>query len=184
MVNGGSSGGLTPSALAFVDHWRALRNGKPVPTSQDFLDQVDPEFQPFVSFNDVEQSGRNVVALFGTGLVDLWKVDLTGKQVNEFVDNERADRLTVDMLRCAEKPCGIWEVSTFRTTSGRVIGWEMISLPLVLDDPDRIRIARYHNVLEPTEKDELIQDILNFQQKEWVDLGFGEPDAKPLMKTP
>lgn len=183
MVGDTTSSGLSEKAQAFVSHWHSLRSGDDVPTSQRFLDQADPETQPFVSFNDVEPSGRNVVALFGTALVDLWKVDLTGKEVLEFIDADQATRLTTDMLLCAEVPCGIWEVSTFRTTTGRVIGWEMVSLPLSLASSDRIRIARYHNILEPTQKNELIRDILHFQKKEWVDLGAGIPASAPLMKA-
>lgn len=183
MVDNTSSGGLSEKVQAFVDHRQSLRSGDDVPTSQAFLDHADPVRQPYVSFNDLEPSGRNVVSLFGTGLVDLWKVDLTGKEVLDFIDTDQARRLTTDMLLCAEQPCGIWEVSTFRTTSGRVIGWEMVSLPLSLEGSDRIRIARYHNILEPTQKGELISDILHFQKKEWIDVGAGVPASDPLMKA-
>ena len=52
-----------------------------------------------------------------------------------------------------------------------------------MGDPDRKRIARYCNIQEPTQKGELIQDILYFEQKEWVDIGAGLPAAAPLMKA-
>ncbi len=183
MVEIKTQGEISEKATAFVGHWLSLRIGEDIPTSEDFLDNVDPVSQPFVSFNDVTTDNHNTVVLFGTGLVDLWKVDLTGKEVREFIDEDQANRLTTDMLKCAFKPCGIWEVSTLRTTSGRVVGWEMVTLPINLGEPNRFRIARYHNMLEPTEKGERIQDILHFQRKEWVDVGAGLPADAPLMKA-
>lgn len=176
-------GDISEPALRFVEHWQSIRGDGNIPTSTDFLDNVEPSTQPFVSLNDVTTKSHNRVILFGTGLVDLWKVDLTGKEVQEFIDEDQANRLTTDMLKCAETPCGIWEVSTLRTTTGRTIGWEMVTLPLDLGEPDRYRIARYHHILEPTKKDELIQDILHFQQKEWIDVGAGLPADAPLMKV-
>jgi hypothetical protein len=160
-----------------------LRGGSSVPTSQAFLDNVDPQTQPYMSFNDIEASGRNVVALFGPALVELWRVDLTGKERHDFIDDDQANRLTIDMQHCADQPCRIWEVSTLRTTSGRVIAWEMVTLPLSLDGPSRSRIARYHNILELTDLGELIQDILHFQRKDWIDVGAGVPTSKPLIRA-
>ena len=116
-------------------------------------------------------------------MVELWKVDLTGKEVHEFISDEQAHRLTTDLLCCANTPCGIWEVSSFRTTTGRIVLWELTTLPLDMGDPDRKRIARYCNIQEPTQKGELIQDILYFEQKEWVYIGAGLPAAAPLMKA-
>lgn len=174
---------VSEPASAFVAHWQSIRVGEKLPTSVDFLDNVDPLTQPFVSLNDVTTESQNRVVLFGTGLVDLWKVDLTGKEVHEFIDPDQANRLTTDMLKCAANPCGIWEVSTLRTTTGRIVGWEMVTLPLDLGEPNRYRIVRYHNVLEPTEKGERIQDILHFQKKEWIDVGAGIPADAPLMKA-
>lgn len=181
-------GDIVPKApseivLAFVAHWQSLRAGESVPTSQSFLDNVKPEFQPYVTFNDLSADGANEVALMGTALVELWKVNLTGKKVSEFIDEDQANRLTTDFLLCANQPCGIWEVSTFRTTAGRVIGWEMVTLPLSLQKSDQHRLVRYHHILEPTTKGELIADILHFQKKQWIDTGAGVPKETPLVKA-
>lgn len=183
MVESTIPGEVSDLAAAFVRHWQSLRVDDRLPLSKDFLDRVDPVSQPYVSFNDLESTGKNTVVLFGTGLVELWKVDLTGKEVGEFIDQDQEARLTTDMLKCAEHPCGIWEVSTMRTTNGRIVGWEIVTLPLDLGEPNRNRIVRYHNILESTERGELIQDILYFQSKEWIDVGNGIPSETPLKKA-
>jgi len=174
---------ISANASAFVTHWQDLREGEAVPTSQAFLDNVQPALQPLISLNDVDENGQNQVVLFGTELVEVWQSDLTGKNVTEFISAEQARRLTTDLVICAKTPCGIWEVSTLKTTTGRTIAWEMVTLPVGLDDPKRHRIARYHNILEPTDKNELVADIMYFQQKEWLDIGSGIPDTAPLMKA-
>lgn len=175
--------GLSAQAQSFVDHWQKLRQGDALPTSQSFLDNVEPALQPLVSLNDVDETGRNLVVLFGTELVELWQSDLTGKNVTEFITPEQAYRLTTDLVLCAKTPCGIWEISTLKTTTDRTISWEMVTLPIGLDDPKRYRIARYHNILEPTTKGELVADIMHFQRKEWFDVGSGVPADAPLMKS-
>lgn len=172
--------GPSESAAAFLSHWQSLRMGDDLPTSESFLDNVRPEFQPYVSLNDVSDDRQNKVVLFGTALVELWKVDLTGKKVEEFLDADQMERLTTDLLHCAHQPCGIWEISTLRTTTNRIIGWEMVTLPLAVNDPGRHRIVRYHNMAEPAQKGELVTDILHFQKKEWLDTGAGVPAQAPL----
>lgn len=179
----GQPDGLSENALVFFNHWQSLRDGDALPTSQSFLDNAQPALQPLISLNDVDDQGNNMVVLFGTELVDLWQSDLTGKNVSEFITPEQAHRLTTDLVICAQTPCGIWEVSTLKTTTGRRIAWEMVTLPIGLGDPNRFRIARYHNILEPTKKGELVADILHFQQKEWFDIGSGIPQTMPLMRS-
>lgn len=173
---------ISAETSAFVDHWQSLRQGGALPTSQAFLDNVQPALQPLISLNDVDENGQNQVVLFGTELVEVWQSDLTGKNVAEFITPDQAKRLTTDLVICAKTPCGIWEISTLKTTTGRTIAWEMVTLPIELNDPKRYRIARYHNILEPTAKGELVADIMHFQQKRWLDIGSGVPDADPLMK--
>lgn len=174
---------VSAEASIFVNHWESLRQGEGIPTSQAFLDKAEPSLQPLISLNDVDDRGGNVVVLFGTELVDLWQTDLTGKNVSEFITPEQAHRLTTDLILCAQTPCGIWEVSTLRTTTGRVLAWEMVTLPLELDDSSRFRIARYHNILEPTAEGELVADIMHFQKKQWLNVGAGVPDSEPLVVT-
>jgi hypothetical protein len=175
---------LSKNGQGYVNHWQSLREGSELPTPQAFLDRADPAFQPLISLNDVDPaSGANKVVLFGTALVDLWQVDLTGKDVHDFLTDDQADRLTTDLIHCALTPCGIWELSTLRTTSGRKICWEMVTLPLKANGKGVHRIARYHNILDQPRDGEQIRDILHFQRKEWFDFGHGVPDAAPQMRA-
>jgi hypothetical protein len=176
---------MSDKGQRFVDHWQSLREGDALPTSQAFLDRAEPALQPLISLNDVDPAaGTNKVALFGTALVDLWKVDLTGKDVHQFLAADQVQRLNTDLFHCALTPCGIWEISTLRTTTGRIICWEMVTLPLSLNGKGSSRIARYHNILDRPETGELIQDILHFQKKkEWLDVGHGVPAAAPQLKA-
>lgn len=175
---------MSEKGQSFVDHWQSLRDGSELPTSEAFLDNADPALQPLISLNDVDpKAGTNKVALFGTALVDLWKVDLTGREVQQFLAPDQAERLTTDLFHCTLKPCGIWEISSLRTTSGRVICWEMVTLPLKQNAKGISRIARYYNILDRPQSGELIEDILHFYKKEWLDTGSGVPDEAPRLKA-
>ncbi len=184
MSESGTPAAISAKGQSFVDHWQSLRQGGDLPTSEAFLDNANPAPQPLISLNDVDPAaGTNTVVLFGTALVDLWKVDLTGKEVHQFLADDQAERLTTDLIHCALTPCGIWEISTLRTTTGRIICWEMATLPLKRNGKGVHRIARYHNILDAPQTGELIQDILHFQKKEWLDIGSGVPSAAPQLKA-
>jgi len=175
---------MSEKGQSFVDHWQSLREGSQLPTSEAFLDNAEPALQPFISLNDVDpQTGKNKVALFGTALVELWKIDLTGREVHEFLTSDQAERLSTDLSYCARTPCGIWEISSLRTTNGRVICWEMVTLPLKQNAKGISRIARYHNILDRPQSGELIENILHFHKKEWLDTGSGVPDEAPRLKN-
>ncbi len=174
---------MTDEGKAFVRHWLDLRDSAAlIPTSQAYLDRPHAKIQPYISFNDLDDAGNNIVTLFGTGLVASWGSDITGMSVSKDFPVEIV-KVYEEMLRtCAMHPCGIWEVSRFATSTGRIITKEITTLPLSLKKLGTIRIARFHRMVERMEDVEHVTGLLQSMGREWFDVGAGTPPPLPPPK--
>jgi hypothetical protein len=176
---------MTDDGKAFVRHWLDLRVGTElIARSTAFLDKPYPKLQPYVSFNDLDDAGNNIVTLFGTGLVASWGSDITGMSVSKDFPLEVVKVYEVILRACASQPCGIWEVSRFATSTGRVVTKEITTLPLTVKRPGTIRIARLHRTLQRIDDIEHVTGLLQPMVREWFDVGAGTPppigSAKPV----
>ena len=63
----------------FLKHWESLRDGKVMPSLQDYLDHPSPDLQPNVMITDFVSRTEIPIRLFGTALVKLVRADPTGR---------------------------------------------------------------------------------------------------------
>ncbi|MBL8628808.1 MAG: hypothetical protein JNM81_04210 [Rhodospirillaceae bacterium] len=174
---------MTDEGQALVRHWMELREGTDlVPNSAAFLDQAHPKIQPYISFNDMDDDGNNVITLFGTGLVASWGSDITGLSVRNDFPSEVVSAYEALLRAAATQPCGIWEVSRFATSSGRVITKEITTLPLRMRRPGVIRIARFHRLIESLYDVERVTGLLQSMGRQWFDVGAGVPETMPATR--
>ncbi|MSO98139.1 MAG: PAS domain-containing protein [Rhodospirillaceae bacterium] len=171
---------LSDAAAAFVPYWRSLRQCELVPQSARFLDCADPRFQPYISFNDVDPSGDNVVSLVGTALSALMQRDLTGLSTSAFLPPAVAENLRQDYTMCSSQPCGMWETSNFATSANRSATLEIVTLPLKLGTSPRYRIARFHRVVDVLHSAELMTVDMRWKTKQWIGIDGGLPSRAPL----
>jgi hypothetical protein len=171
---------LSDSAVAFVAFWRSLRQAELVPQSARFLDCADPRFQPYVSFNDVDPAGDNIVSLVGTALAAMMQRDWTGLSTSAFMPSAAAEGLRQDYTMCSATPCGMWETSNFVTNANRSVTLEIVTLPLKLGTSTRFRIARFHRVIDVLHVAEVMTADMRWKAKAWIDLDAGVPSRPPL----
>jgi len=171
---------LSASASAFLSHWKSLRSDAAlVPSSCDYLDRVNPALQPFVAFSDLDPLQRHTIALYGTALVEQWGKDMTGQTIQCTPANPPSMQLLENLSRCAAHPCGLWEISRFATSKGRIILREILALPLATGRTGRTRLARYHHVIEDLGEVELFTGLVETLDKQWLDIGQGRPALPP-----
>jgi hypothetical protein len=156
---------MSAQGQAFVRHWSGLR---------------EPG-QPFVSFHDLEPSGRNTIRLFGTALVNAWGADLTGRDIGDGFAPEVVKLFESIQGHCVDVPCGLWEVGHYITSTGRTIVKEIITLPLILTRSDAVRIARFHFMVDALSPVERITGIQEVMRKTWIDIGYGVPPEPPII---
>lgn len=176
---------ISDEVKAFIAHWHKLRReNEAMPRSAVFLDSADPKLQPFVSFNDITPDGLNTVVLYGTGLVEQWGEDLTGRVIKKDLAVAPAIQFAHNLTQCAVHPCGMREVSRFATSTGRVIVREIVTLPLGVKREGVMRLVRYHHLMERLNAVELFTGLIETLEKEWFDIGSGVPSAAPMMAMP
>jgi hypothetical protein len=171
---------LSDAASAFVIFWRSLRQAELVPQSARFLDCADPRFQPFISFNDIDPAGDNVVTLIGTDLERMMQSNWTGQSTSQFLPPAVAAAYRQDLTTCFDHPCGMWETTSFATSIQRTVKMEIVTLPLMLGTGPKFRIARFHRLIEVLQRAEAMTPEMRWKAKQWLDVGAGVPSRAPL----
>lgn len=171
-------------ARSFIDHWIVLRGEtKQVATLRAFLDRVNPELQPFVSFNDVNDDGSDVISLYAAGLADMWGRDLTGLAMADFLAPDIVVRMRADLSTAARQPCGLWEVASFTTSGKRRVTAEIVTLPLAVERPGVMRLARFHRQIDKLAAVEHVTGVVMSLDKRWFDIGAGLPARPPTLAS-
>lgn len=165
----------------FLTHWKSLRQpGELVVSSADFLDNPHALLAPNVLILDVHDDDV-IVRLIATAIVERWGVDLTGKSMfTAHMPMKREDTL-FNFNSVIDKPCGLLSVNNTRTSGGRAVVSETLSLPLSVLPGRPKRLINYSRLIDPMEEDERSEEVAAYEHQEWIDIGAGVPDETPLM---
>ncbi len=80
----------TQECEGFFEHWQSLPKDGLAPTSETFLDQAHPAYAPMICVLEHADTDL-IVRLMGTGLVERWGMDRTGKKAIEHEDPKVRD---------------------------------------------------------------------------------------------
>jgi hypothetical protein len=168
----------TPSCRAFFQHWRDIAAVGSVPHSNAFLDAAPPDLIPFAYIHDVHPDGL-LVRFMGTGLVQRWRHDLTGRLFGGHLDVDAREKLRATMAILAELPCGMRQMGRLGSSVGRALSFEAVSLPLAVD-PGRVpRVTIFSQILGDMDENEHSNQFRAAGNREWLDLGWGVPPEPP-----
>ncbi len=91
-----------PNLRRLYEYWDAARRGRRMPARAD----IDPVEIPWalgdLSLIDVLPDGRFRWRLDGTNLVDFFRCDMTGKELDRYPHPEAAERLRVDFRKAVD----------------------------------------------------------------------------------
>jgi len=174
---------VSATTVAFADLWYACRDagGVAAPHKRDLpMRQLAP-FMSNIALVSFDETGRAKYELFGTQLVKMAGVDLTGHYLDSTLDEDaRAQRdagiaefeqtAGPDALRAR------WSVGTAATTSGRVVQVEDIALPYFDGTPPEIRHMNFAMVLGTLEFGEGVTGFFPADELIWFDATGSRPD--------
>lgn len=163
---------------AFAAHWRSMREGAAMPTSERFLDNPSARFAAFSYILELTDEGA-IVRYQGTELVARWMRDFTGKELHDGRHPAFKERSLSNMRQVAEVPCGYLVRLTFGTSTGRQMRSDLLQLPLGVKPGRPPRIVCLASWEEIREVEETVAKYLETHDTEWLDLGAGVPDAPP-----
>jgi hypothetical protein len=166
----------TDHCRQFLAHWQSLRVGEALPTLKDFLGKPLPILQPNVAIKDVIPPKTLRVRLFGTRLVDVVGVDLTGHNLIDFAGNPAmADALWWYHHTVAVHPVGLASVKLAATASGRSISFEDVELPLTPFPGGPLCVACCLGFVEVLDFKDPMFRFNDHASAHWIDIGWGVP---------
>lgn len=170
----------TEQCAGFYAYWKSLReDGKVVPHQSALLDTSHPGYAPHLHIAEF-LNGRLIFRLIGTRLVERWGRDKTGSVVGEDQPPEMQQSLYRNAWSSISKPCGFRMNMIFAATTGSQFSVEAVVLPLRVKSGKPNRLVSYSQVIEKLKYGDLSQQYLGIPDVEWVDIGAGAPDSKPV----
>lgn len=160
--------------ITFLNHWRALRRGTDVPTSEDYLDQIDFRIAPMIILFECTESDV-IVRMQGTKVVERWGYNKTGGSWLESKPESARGAILANMHDCVSHRCGVWAKSASVTQSGHVAKLENLTLPLSAKSGRPGRLVTLSNLLEPHDERDGAKDRIDKRILDWFDLGRGIP---------
>ncbi len=115
----------------------------------------------------------------GTGLVQRWRHDLTGRSFGDDLDVDQRQKLHLNMDRVVETPCGMVQMGRIESSTGRDLSFEAVALPLSVDPGRAPRVTIFSQILDTLVREEHSTQFRHSGDKAWLDLGWGAPAATP-----
>src|SRR5690606_26447690 len=126
----------TPGAKAFFDAWQGLRQGNQIPHYRTVFDRMAPEFISRLMICDVVLPDTFLVRFMGTTVLELWKEEVTGKDMMAMLPAANAGTARKNMAVLLTHPCGMRNLGVFAVSGGTDVKLENVFLPLG-NDPGR-----------------------------------------------
>jgi len=165
-----------PDGVKFFDYWASLPKSDFVPDRRDFDPVQIPQTMPWVTMLDVHSAERVMFRLFGTGLVDLTGVDLTGENYPDYVGEDHREALGRTLVVQSERPCGRVNILKGQTAQGRSYTIEAVTLPLSLKSHDRTLLLGFAGIVDVSGEGEPGFAVASVEDPVWIDVGAGVPD--------
>ena len=120
------------SALAY---WERKCGSRPVPTRRDIdATEIAPSLLPFLQLTErVAVTGRIRYRLIGTGIVDAYGADLTGKYMDEIYSGERMHYVEANYRAVCESQRPVLVVNHYHSTRPVLLVCHRLLMPLAND---------------------------------------------------
>ena len=174
-------------ARSFVNHWKQVDPGSPVPQLSRFLDRPSVAHAPHLFMFEVD-GGRLKVRLQGTGLVERWGQDFTGRVLYEMKSENFREQSIHNFHKIIGTPCGCYMLDEIQIGGGRSL------MPATTSSRSRIvllplgsRHGRPPLVVAFSQEDGTRAWDQRFVRKQvtieahWIDLGGGIPSTPPAI---
>jgi hypothetical protein len=169
---------VSEGCKAFLRHWMKLPRTGHAPHSNDFLDHPPAALMPYVLIEDVTAEGL-VVRFMGTAVVERWQHDLTGKVIGANLPAAERRRMEYYGGAVATHPCGMRQTGDLRSSTGRMVSFEAVLLPLSVDAGRPPRLVAYSHMLDPLGQREHNSQYAQSSSRSWFDIGAGVPAEPP-----
>lgn len=171
--------------LALYDYWLGLARppGSLVPLKSSFDPAAVPKLLRRLLIHDLRQPGRSILRLVGTGLVEQYGFDPTGRDYADYVEPERWPTALGELVKIAGHPCGMRVLTEYHHVGGAIHADEAVGLPLGADGGESGEgdggflvflddVLNSPRVIDPRDKP---FERLKVNQRDYINIGNGVP---------
>lgn len=160
----------------FWQHWLSLRrSGEILPSLKTFLLNPNPKTQPNTLIVDMVSESELLVRLFGTNLVKLGNVELTGKNLLEYATPQMALEMSELAGQQLSRPCGIHNLKLGQSASGLNSQLDIITLPVIPFENGPPCLVSCIELIDEIPPKDYVEQLWWYIKSEWIDLGEGVP---------
>jgi len=170
--------GLSQRSHAFLSYWNDIRGTDPLPTAADVRPAEFVSLLPYIRYMRWDGDDSLVYTVWGTGLAEWMKVDLTGVNALDLLPARERPTEVCRLKSLHQLPCGFVQQRKVTDRSGATRLFEFLMLPVGAGADGRLRMIGPGSFVDalPGERVELADDpktlIHSFR---YLDLGFGVP---------
>ncbi len=172
---------LTHVSHQFLAYWLEARGGKPMPDAGDIRPRDFAQLLPYMRYLSWEGPERLVYRIFGTALAEVAKIDLTGMNMLDLVEQEHKARSVRGLQWLHEVPCGLLQVRDITDANGLPRACEFLSLPVAPGADGKKRVIGPGMLREKDAPEDFSlvvnQDsVTRLKRLVFIDIGYGIPD--------
>lgn len=169
---------LSAASAAFFEYWKKARGDQQMPGPSDIQPADFTHLLPNVRYMRWEGCDRLIFTVWGTGLVEWLKIDLTGKNVFDILPEGERETELCRLRNLHEKPCGFVQRRAVSDTSGRSLLFEFLTLPVSAGSDGELRMIGTGSfcegvAVERVDIDPTPQTVI--REFHYLDIGFGIP---------
>jgi hypothetical protein len=165
--------------IDFLEYWDSLREGNLIPTFEALSINLSPAMLPKTYILDLVDSGA-VVRFLGTGIVERWGADFTGKNLLKFFAEDVREAAFSNYHTMVKHPCGHINNLDMVNSDGQQVQTGVIQLPLRIGKNSNAGIVGYLSLKSRFESNDLIQGAGALHSGCWLDIGGDIPATSPL----
>jgi hypothetical protein len=171
----------SPLLGQYLAHWRSLCLAGEIPTTEDYMDRIDPKVATFLMIFDILPADM-VVRFQGLGISERRRIEQTGQSWFALNPHLNAGGVMTNVWEAVRTPCGVWTEAVFVTNAARRLRVEALSLPVATKGNRPPRLLNMSVGLDAVDFDERATGWQGDVKVGWYDIGFGVPafDAAPV----
>ncbi|MGE3335880.1 MAG: PAS domain-containing protein [Rhodospirillaceae bacterium] len=158
----------------FFAHWKSLPCSHGIPHTRAFLDSATPLMRGALILEVMPEG--TLVRLMGSTLVARWQDDFTGAHLETRIALENRSRFRRDVECVCRHPAGARAIGETRTELRRTVDYEMVLLPIAVDDGKPPRCVAFRINLDELDYRDRKVEFPWPPKLTWIDIGAGEPE--------
>jgi len=168
----------TGGAAAFYAAWQELRKQGEIPHFRTVFSDLTPELiSRLMIFEETSPDGY-LVRFMGTTFLDLWREELTGKDLLALLPPPQSATARKNMAAVLNHSCGVRVIGKYATPAGSDVEMECILLPVGNDEGRPRRILGFTQELDGF-RFTASGEAHGTRNRAWIDLGRGVPAHPP-----